>query len=161
MVLEMRGLAALGLGERLHRSRPAPARLEDAAPDGRASHRDQFQPPLREFPDLVGLIAAAKAAGVTTALDNTWGAGIAFDGFALGCDVVMQALTKVPSGGGDVLMGSVTTRDAALRPFGLDTLAVKIYNYTSEGLWAQAAAPSLVLCLLGIWPALALLRRRG
>jgi iron(III) transport system permease protein len=48
-----------------------------------------------------------------------------------------------------------------LRPFGLDTLAVRIYNFTSEGLWAQAAAPSLVLCLLGIWPALALLRRRG
>lgn len=67
-----------------------------------------------EFPDLRGLIAVAKAAGVTTALDNTWGAGIAFDGFALGIDIVMQALTKFPSGGGDVLMGSVTTRDEAL-----------------------------------------------
>ena len=67
-----------------------------------------------EFPDLRGLIAAARARGVTTALDNTWGAGLAFDGFALGCDIVMQALTKFPSGGGDVLMGSVTTRDAAL-----------------------------------------------
>jgi cysteine-S-conjugate beta-lyase len=55
---------------------------------------------------------------VTTALDNTWGAGIAFNGFDLGdgsgCDIVMQALTKFPSGGGDVLMGSVTTRDEAL-----------------------------------------------
>jgi iron(III) transport system permease protein len=48
-----------------------------------------------------------------------------------------------------------------LRPFGLDTLAVRIYNFTSEGLWAQAAAPSLVLCLLGLWPAIALLRRRA
>jgi cysteine-S-conjugate beta-lyase len=67
-----------------------------------------------EFPDLLGLVAAARAARVTTALDNTWGAGIAFDGFALGIDIVMQALTKFPSGGGDVLMGSVTTRDAAL-----------------------------------------------
>jgi iron(III) transport system permease protein len=46
-----------------------------------------------------------------------------------------------------------------LRPFGLDTLAVKIYNATSEGLWQQAAAPALALCLLGIWPAIALLRR--
>jgi iron(III) transport system permease protein len=46
-----------------------------------------------------------------------------------------------------------------LRPFGLDTLAVKIYNATSEGLWQQAAAPALVLCVLGIWPAIALLRR--
>jgi cysteine-S-conjugate beta-lyase len=67
-----------------------------------------------EFPDLRGLIAAAKARGVTTALDNTWGAGLAFNGFALGADIVMQALTKYPSGGGDVLMGSVTTRDPAL-----------------------------------------------
>jgi cystathionine beta-lyase len=71
-----------------------------------------------EFPDLRGLLAAARARGVTTALDNTWGAGIAFNGFDLGadqgCDIVMQALTKFPSGGGDVLMGSVTTRDEAL-----------------------------------------------
>jgi cystathionine beta-lyase len=67
-----------------------------------------------EFPDLVGLVAAARAAGVTTALDNTWGAGLAFRPFELGIDVVVQALTKFPSGGGDVLMGSVTTRDLVL-----------------------------------------------
>ena len=67
-----------------------------------------------EFPDLPALVAASRAHGVLTALDNTWGAGVAFDGFALGIDIVMQALTKYPSGGGDVLMGSVTTRDAAL-----------------------------------------------
>lgn len=47
-----------------------------------------------------------------------------------------------------------------LRPFGLDTLAVRVYNATSEGLWQQAAAPALLLCALGLWPALALLRRR-
>ena len=67
-----------------------------------------------EFPDLAGLARAARERGVLTALDNTWGAGLAFDGFAQGMDVVMQALTKYPSGGGDVLMGSVTTRDADL-----------------------------------------------
>nr|MCU0775186.1 PLP-dependent transferase [Ideonella sp.] len=67
-----------------------------------------------EFPDLLGLVAAARRHGVTTAIDNTWGAGIAFDAFALGIDLSMHALTKFPSGGGDVLMGSVTTRDDAL-----------------------------------------------
>ena len=71
-----------------------------------------------EFPDLVALVAAARARGVTSALDNTWGAGIAFNAFDLpggqGVDICMQALTKYPSGGGDVLMGSVTTRDEAL-----------------------------------------------
>lgn len=67
-----------------------------------------------EFPDLAGLVRVAREKGVTTALDNTWGAGVALRGFEHGIDVVMQALTKYPSGGGDVLMGSVTTRDMGL-----------------------------------------------
>ena len=67
-----------------------------------------------EFPDLSALVQVAREQGVTTALDNTWGAGIALRGFEHGIDIVMQALTKYPSGGGDVLMGSVTTRDPAL-----------------------------------------------
>ena len=67
-----------------------------------------------EFPDLRALIGLAKARGITTALDNTWGAGVAFRPFEMGADIVMQALTKYPSGGADVLMGSVVTRDQAL-----------------------------------------------
>ena len=72
-----------------------------------------------EFPDLPALVRRARAKGVTTALDNTWGAGVAFDPFALDADglavdISVHALTKFPSGGGDVLMGSVTTRDEAL-----------------------------------------------
>lgn len=72
-----------------------------------------------EFPDVIGLITKAKACGATVALDNTWGAGLAFCPFAIGdekvaVDISVHALTKYPSGGGDVLMGSVTTRDQAL-----------------------------------------------
>ncbi|MDO9286164.1 MAG: PLP-dependent transferase [Aquabacterium sp.] len=67
-----------------------------------------------EFPDLPALVAAAKARGVLVALDNTWGAGLAFRGFDVGVDIVMHALTKYPSGGADVLMGAVVTRDEAL-----------------------------------------------
>ena len=67
-----------------------------------------------EFPDLPALARTARSQGVLCALDNTWGAGLAFNGFDLGADIVMQALTKFPSGGGDVLMGSVCTRDVAL-----------------------------------------------
>jgi cysteine-S-conjugate beta-lyase len=67
-----------------------------------------------EFPDLRGLARVARERGVLTALDNTWGAGIALRGFDHGIDIVMQALTKYPSGGGDVLLGSVVTRDQAL-----------------------------------------------
>ena len=72
-----------------------------------------------EFPDLPALAALCRARGVVSALDNTWGAGLAFapfdlDGSGEGVDISVHALTKYPSGGGDVLMGSVTTRDARL-----------------------------------------------
>jgi cysteine-S-conjugate beta-lyase len=73
-----------------------------------------------EFPDIPALVAVVKnhsdahPSGIVTALDNTWGAGLAFNAFALGVDVSIQALTKYPSGGGDVLMGSVVTNDEAL-----------------------------------------------
>eukprot|EP01035_Chromulina_nebulosa_P047197 gene47197-63969_t len=76
-----------------------------------------------EFPDLLGLVRVAreKAPQAVLALDNTWGAGLAFNAFelggageALGVDLTVHALTKYPSGGGDVLMGSVACRDDAL-----------------------------------------------
>ena len=75
-----------------------------------------------EFPDLCKLVRICKAKNVRVALDNTWGAGIAFNPFdlvtatpgSLGVDISIHALTKYPSGGGDVLMGSVITRDPAL-----------------------------------------------
>ncbi|RDV00471.1 aminotransferase class I/II-fold pyridoxal phosphate-dependent enzyme [Trinickia dinghuensis] len=67
-----------------------------------------------EFPDLRKLVAIAKENGVVVALDNTWGAGVAFKPFELGVDISIHALTKYPSGGADVLMGSVTTNDDAL-----------------------------------------------
>ena len=77
-----------------------------------------------EFPDLPALAAAVRAhnaspgqadrLGTVTALDNTWGAGLAFNAFTLGADISVQALTKYPSGGADVLMGSVVTNSEAL-----------------------------------------------
>ena len=67
-----------------------------------------------EFGPLAQLAAACRDKGVTCALDNTWAAGLAFNGFDAGADIVVQALTKYPSGGGDILMGSIVTRDDAL-----------------------------------------------
>ncbi|MCR4529365.1 MAG: PLP-dependent transferase [Proteobacteria bacterium] len=72
-----------------------------------------------EFPDLKNLIKKAQQANVITALDNTWGAGLAFNAFDfsdehLSVDLTVHALTKYPSGGGDILMGSVVTRDQQL-----------------------------------------------
>ena len=64
-----------------------------------------------EFPDLVALIGVVreKAPQALVALDNTWGAGLAFNPFEMpggaGVDLTIHALTKYPSGGGDVLDG--------------------------------------------------------
>jgi cysteine-S-conjugate beta-lyase len=67
-----------------------------------------------EVPDLPAICRAARARDVLVALDNTWSAGLALNGFEHGVDIVMQALTKYQSGGSDVLMGAVITRDRAL-----------------------------------------------
>ena len=73
-----------------------------------------------EFPPLAELAAVCRQRGVTTAVDSTWSSGLAYNGFDLGgasgngADIVVHALTKYPSGGGDVLMGAIVTRDDAL-----------------------------------------------
>ena len=67
-----------------------------------------------EMPDIPAICRAAHARGVLVVLDNTWSAGLAFRAFDHGVDVVMQALTKYQSGGSDVLMGAVITRDKTI-----------------------------------------------
>jgi len=75
-----------------------------------------------EFPDLLEMTRICRQKGVLTALDNTWGAGLAFSPFdlipgsetPLAVDLTVHALTKYPNGGGDVLMGSIVTRDPQL-----------------------------------------------
>jgi len=46
-----------------------------------------------------------------------------------------------------------------LRPFGWDTLAVRIYEMTSEGEWERAALPAITLILVGLIPVIVLVRR--
>jgi len=72
-----------------------------------------------EVPDIPAICEAVRgkrASGqvIYVAIDNTWSAGIAFRAFDHGVDIVMQALTKYQSGGSDVLMGAVITRDKEL-----------------------------------------------
>lgn len=72
-----------------------------------------------EFPDLISFVKKAQAHKILTALDNTWGAGLAFNAFDfsdehLSVDITVHALTKYPSGGGDILMGSVVTQNKEL-----------------------------------------------
>ncbi|WP_078121720.1 ABC transporter permease [Thiosocius teredinicola] len=46
-----------------------------------------------------------------------------------------------------------------LRPFGWDTLAVRIYELTSEGEWERAALPAVALLLVGLIPVVLLVRK--
>ena len=72
-----------------------------------------------EVPDIPAICAAvrqkrADGQDIHVAIDNTWSAGIGFRAFEHGVDIVMHALTKYQSGGSDVLMGAVITRDREL-----------------------------------------------
>jgi cystathionine beta-lyase len=107
-------LAQWGIAHRFYD--PMDAAALDAA-IGPSTRLVWIEPPgsvTMEFPDVPALAGIARAKGAIVALDNTWGAGLAFQPFELGVDISMHALTKFPSGGGDVLMGAVTTCDEAL-----------------------------------------------
>ena len=67
-----------------------------------------------EVQDVPAIAAAAHRGGALVALDNTWAAGVFFDAFRHGADITVQALTKYVGGHSDLLLGSVTMRDAAL-----------------------------------------------
>jgi len=56
---------------------------------------------------------AAHRGGAQVAMDNTYSAGVYFDAFAHGVDVVTQAITKYIGGHSDLLLGSVTVRTEA------------------------------------------------
>ncbi|HEV2961961.1 MAG TPA: cystathionine beta-lyase [Candidatus Angelobacter sp.] len=66
-----------------------------------------------EVQDVPAIAEVAHHHGVMVVLDNTWSSGVYFDAFAHGVDVTMQALTKYIGGHSDLLLGSVTARDAA------------------------------------------------
>ena len=44
------------------------------------------------------------------------------------------------------------------RPFGWDTLAVRVFEMTSEGQWDRAALPAMALVLVGLVPVILLSR---
>jgi len=66
-----------------------------------------------EGQDVPAIAEAAHGHGALVVLDNTWSAGVYFDAFAHGVDITMQALTKYAGGHSDLLLGSVTVREAS------------------------------------------------
>jgi iron(III) transport system permease protein len=45
-----------------------------------------------------------------------------------------------------------------LRPLGLNTLAIEIWERTSEAMWQEASVPALTLVAIGLLPVVALVR---
>ena len=62
-----------------------------------------------EIADAPAIAAAARAAGVVTAMDNTWSAGVFHKPLGLDFDLSIQANTKYVSGGADVINGAILT----------------------------------------------------
>jgi cysteine-S-conjugate beta-lyase len=65
-----------------------------------------------EVQDVPAIVAAARAAGCLTVLDNTWSTGLYFKAFAHGADAVILAGTKYIVGHSDAMMGLIVCREA-------------------------------------------------
>jgi cystathionine beta-lyase len=68
---------------------------------------------LYELQDLPAISALCKRHRALLAVDNTWGSGYLYRPLALGADISLMALTKYVAGHSDVMMGSVSTTEAA------------------------------------------------
>ena len=108
-----------------------------------------------EVQDIPAIAAEAKRRGCTVMLDNTWASPLYFKPFEHGVDVSIQAVTKYIGGHSDLVMGAVTTTEAAypqlregwkqmglngapddayLAMRGLRTLAVRMPRHWENGL---------------------------
>lgn len=71
--------------------------------------------PMLEVADLPALLAAAKAAGVLSIVDNTFATPLLQQPLTLGADLVVHSVTKYLSGHSDLILGAVVTSDEQLR----------------------------------------------
>lgn len=66
-----------------------------------------------EVPDIGAMVAAAKKAGIKTAIDNSWATPLFMKPMDLGIDVSVMAATKYIAGHSDVMLGVVSTTEEA------------------------------------------------
>jgi cystathionine beta-lyase len=115
-----------------------------------------------EVQDVPAIVAAAKARGVTTVIDNTWATPLLFPAIAHGVDYSVLAGTKYVVGHSDVMLGAVTAApgrfaklrdtsfqlgqvaspdDSWLASRGLRTMAVRLKQHEAAALeiarWLQ------------------------
>ena len=94
-----------------------------------------------EVQDAPAIVRPAKAKGIATVMDNTWGAGLHHQPLSLGVDISVQALTKYVVGHADAFGGAVMTRD--------DKLAQPIAATSDD--WGISLAPDdAYLCVRGL-----------
>jgi cystathionine beta-lyase len=67
-----------------------------------------------EMQDMTRVAELARARGILTVADNTWGAGYLYKPLDHGIDIAVQALTKYVGGHSDVFMGSAAANDRKL-----------------------------------------------
>ena len=65
-----------------------------------------------EVQDIPAIVAAARAKGITTILDNTWATPLFFPAIEKGVDLTVLACTKYVVGHSDAMLGSVTAAPA-------------------------------------------------
>ena len=75
-----------------------------------------------EVQDVTAIVAAAKTKGALVGCDNTWATPLLFKPLAHGADFAAEALTKYVGGHSDLLLGSITVADIALRQTMKETL---------------------------------------
>lgn len=108
-----------------------------------------------EVQDVPAIAAAAHAAGIVVAMDNTWASPYGFAAFTHGVDISIQAATKYIGGHSDLMLGTITTTqplyervrstvaelghcvsgdDAYLALRGLRTLGVRLERHQANAL---------------------------
>jgi cystathionine beta-lyase len=125
-------LVRYGVTVRYYPARTEPQALIDMA--GAATRLIVLESPgslTFEVQDAPAIARLAKARGILTLMDNTWGAGLIFKPLAHGIDLSVQALTKYVGGHSDAFMGSAAANSPAL----IDALNNAIWDFG----WSVAA----------------------
>lgn len=108
-------LKRFGVGVTYFDPRVAPETLVETAPAATRMILMESPGSLSfEMQDVPRVAELARAKGILSAIDNTWGAGLTFKPLEHGVDLSIQALTKYVGGHSDVFMGSAASRDPKL-----------------------------------------------
>jgi len=116
-------LPALGISATLVDPTDAGAIKTAIRPETRLILVEVVSNPTLRVADMEGILAVAKQAGISVAVDNTFTTPKAYRPFVEGAEIVIHSITKLLSGHSDVMAGYVAARDPELAAK-IDTLAV-------------------------------------